>query len=182
MARQTDIKRGDLMKWTVAISVFLFVSTAVAQPTIGTITGTVTNPDGGAAAGVLVQAKHVASGMVHEAMTLATGQYTLSVQQGAYDLIVPAVESKFDRYEQKNVTVTAAQFFYADIRLQRRKSAMAGAWQFGRQAGYFRRVDLKSHTSFQLRFSAQLTIPYNGVLLQVRQSSRENSDVRKLLS
>lgn len=67
------------MKWSAAISVFLFVSTAVAQPTIGTITGTVTNPDGSAAAGVLVQAKHVPSGMVHETMTLETGQYTLSV-------------------------------------------------------------------------------------------------------
>ena len=127
------------MKWSAAISVFLFVSTAAAQPTIGTITGTVTNPDGGAAAGVLVQAKNVESGVVSDVMTSATGQYTLNVQAGNYDLIVPAVEAKFDRYEQKNLAVTAAQFLYADIRLQRRRNARAEAPPFGLRAGFVRR-------------------------------------------
>ena len=115
------------MKWSAVFGVFLFVSTAAAQPTIGTITGTVTNPDGSAASGVVVQAKNVENGTVHDVKTLETGQYTLNVPQGTYDLIVPAVESKSDRYEQKNVVVTAAQFFYADIRLRRGNGARAEA-------------------------------------------------------
>ncbi len=119
------------MKWPVAISVFLFlfVSTANAQPTIGTITGTVTNPDGSAAAGVLVQAKNVENGVVSDAMTSGSGQYTLNVPAGTYDLIVPAVAAKFDRYEQKNIAVTAAQFHYADIRLRRGNGAQAGPFR-----------------------------------------------------
>jgi hypothetical protein len=113
------------MNWSAVIGVFLFVSTAAAQPTIGTITGTVSTPDGNPATGILIQARHVESGMVHDARTGDGGQYTLSVPQGVYDLIVPAVESRFDRYERKNITVAAAQFFYADIKLERRGNASA---------------------------------------------------------
>jgi len=109
------------MKWRgIAVSLFLCASTAFAQSGPGTITGTLTDPDGGVVgAGAAVEAKNTVTGAITSATSLDTGDFTLSpLPAGTYDLTVPKLGVRFLRYVQPGIVVQAGQVFRADIRLE----------------------------------------------------------------
>ena len=93
------------------------LGTAFAQS--GTITGAITDPDGGAVANASVQAKNTATGKIYQASSLKDGKYTVSaLPAGSYELTVPPIGFTFEKLEQKNVTVQAAQTLRLDLKLK----------------------------------------------------------------
>src|SRR5437867_9794153 len=72
-----NIATGDSMTWSGIATSLLFVSVLFAQSDFGTMTGTITDPDGGAVAGAVVQAKHIAAGMFYKAESSRTGTFTM---------------------------------------------------------------------------------------------------------
>ena len=95
------------MKWSgIASALLLFASTLLAQNSLGTISGKITDPDGGNAAGVIVQAKQISTGMMFKTESLRTGHFTLSrLPAGSYELIVPITGFRFDSYSKKDINV-----------------------------------------------------------------------------
>ena len=108
-----------MTRGVIVISLFLFASAALAQGGPGTITGTVTDPDGGLISGATVQAKNTTTGMIYEAGTLRTGNFTLSeLPTGTYELSVPPIGFTFVRYVRQGIVVQAGQTLRTDIRLE----------------------------------------------------------------
>jgi hypothetical protein len=107
------------MKWSgIAIISFLFASVAFGQTGLGTITGAITDPDGGIVEGATVQAKNAETGKIYTAASSRTGGFTLSqLPAGSYEVSVPAVGFKFSRYTQKDIAVQAGQITRTDLRL-----------------------------------------------------------------
>ena len=94
---------------------FSFVS---AETGTGTLSGTVTDPDGQGVPTAPVQAKNVATGMVYKTAAVVKGSYTLSkLPAGTYDITVPPIGFTFPKYEQKGVSIQAAKTARVDIRL-----------------------------------------------------------------
>ena len=91
---------------------------AFAQPNTGSITGTVRDSDGGAVPTAQVQARNTVTGTVHQAISGAQGNFTLSrVPAGTYDITIPPIGFTFPKYEQKAVAVQAGQTSRLDIKL-----------------------------------------------------------------
>src|SRR5215510_6515960 len=104
---------------SIGATLIFFAAFAFAQDGRGTIGGTVTNPDGGAVAGALVQAQHMTSGVIYKAESSRTGTYAISdLPVGTYELLVPATGFTFDRYVKKGLLVQAGQTLRADVRLE----------------------------------------------------------------
>ena len=94
----------------IAMSIFLFAAAAFGQGGLGTMTGTVTDPDGGLVAGATVQAKDMTTGTIYKASTLRTGNFALSeLPAGTYELSVPGIGFTFVRYVRQNIVVQAGQ-------------------------------------------------------------------------
>jgi len=94
----------------------LFASAALAQNS-AILTGTVSDTDGKALAKAAIQAKNTATGAVYKGDSSATGAYTLArLPAGTYELLarVPGMLP----FEQKNITVDAAQTVRLNIQLQ----------------------------------------------------------------
>ena len=103
----------------IGATLIFFSALACAQDVRGTISGTVTNPDGGAVAGALVQAQHTTSGMIYKTESSGTGTYSISdLPAGTYELSVPAIGFTFDRCVKKRLPVEAGQTLLADIHLE----------------------------------------------------------------
>src|SRR6185312_4361651 len=99
-----------------AIVVCLLAVRVLAQT--GSLSGTVTDPDGGGVPTAPVQARNVATGEVYKSVAIAKGSYTLSkLPAGIYDITVPPIGFTFNKYEQKGVTIQAAKSSRLDIRL-----------------------------------------------------------------
>jgi hypothetical protein len=82
----------------VALAVF-----AVARAQAGSITGSITDPDGGAVPKAVVQATQVESGKVFTAVSVK-GSYTLSnLPAGTYDVMVPPVGFSYARLQKKGI-------------------------------------------------------------------------------
>src|SRR5580704_3819985 len=97
---------------------FGLVSLVSAQTGTGSLTGTVTDPDGQGVFAAAVQAKNLATGMVYKTAATAEGSYTLSkLPPGTYDITVPPIGFTFPRYEQKGVAIKAAQTARLEIHL-----------------------------------------------------------------
>jgi hypothetical protein len=89
-----------------------------AQGSPGSITGVITDPDGGVVPTVPIQARN-AAGMVYEVTTSPAGSYTLAgLPAGTYQLLVPAVGFTLDKLERKDVRVQAGQTLRLDIQMQ----------------------------------------------------------------
>jgi hypothetical protein len=102
-----------------AISILLLVSPAFAQGGRGVITGTVTDPDGGAVAGASIQVKHVSTGMIHKQQTSRGGSFTVSsLPAGTYELLIPTIGFTFRPYVKKDIIVQTGQTVRADARLE----------------------------------------------------------------
>ena len=83
----------------------------------GTITGTVTDPVDAVVPGAAVAATNTESGTKYEAVTTATGNYTVvQVPAGTYDVSVEM--AGFSRYVQRGIRIFATQTARIDVRLQ----------------------------------------------------------------
>ena len=99
-----------------AIVVCLLAVRVLAQT--GSLSGTVTDPDGGGVPTAPVQARNVATGTIYKSVAIAKGSYTLSkLPAGTYDITVPPIGFTFNKYEQKGVIIQAAKTSRVDIRL-----------------------------------------------------------------
>jgi hypothetical protein len=102
------------MRWFV-ISVWV-AAAAVAQTS--SISGLITDPDGGVVKDAVVEAKNTANGSVVRGTTSARGEYALRVAAGTYDLAVPMPCCQWSSYSKSNLTVGAGQALHLDIRVQ----------------------------------------------------------------
>jgi hypothetical protein len=89
------------------------------QDRVGSIIGTITDPDGRAVVNAPVQASDIATATVYRATTSASGSYTLAkLPVGTYTLVVPDVGFTLVRFERKGILVQAAPMLRMDIRLE----------------------------------------------------------------
>lgn len=108
------------MKWgRIAVGLLWFGSVAFAQGGLGTITGTITDPNGEVVQGATVRARDTATGTVYTAGSLRTGSFTVSqLPAGSYELSIPRIGFRFRRYTQKDIAVQTGQTVRVDLRLQ----------------------------------------------------------------
>ncbi|HSW51078.1 MAG TPA: carboxypeptidase-like regulatory domain-containing protein, partial [Bryobacteraceae bacterium] len=89
----------------------------LAQTDRGTITGTVTDPQGAVVPGASVSLKNVATGADYPTVSTGTGNYTVpALPAGRYSLTVAA--PGFNRYIQEGITVQVAQTARIDVVLK----------------------------------------------------------------
>ena len=101
------------------VSLLWLAAAAAAQGVLGTITGAITNPDGGVVAAAPIQLRHVETGQLHNTSSSANGSYTLpGLPAGTYELAIPEIGFSFARYERKNIMLAAAQTLRLDLRLE----------------------------------------------------------------
>ncbi|MBV9267904.1 MAG: carboxypeptidase regulatory-like domain-containing protein, partial [Acidobacteriaceae bacterium] len=88
-----------------SILLLLCCSVVMAQRDLGTITGTVTDPQGSAVANAKVTITNDATGVTSDTVTTDTGSFTRpALNPGTYTVTVEA--PGFQRAEQKNVLVS----------------------------------------------------------------------------
>ena len=96
----------------------MFCLSVVSLAQTGTLTGTVTDPDGQGVSTAPIQARNVTTGVIYKTTAVAKGAYSLAkLPAGAYDITVPPISFTFNKYEQKGVMIRAAQTSRIDIRL-----------------------------------------------------------------
>jgi Carboxypeptidase regulatory-like domain/TonB-dependent Receptor Plug Domain len=95
----------------------LLPSRANAQSTGGRIRGTVTDPSGGAVAGVKVTLINEGTNTSREAQTSATGEYLfLEVPVGSYEIDI--VGTGFKKYQRKGIVLVLNEIASVDVTLQ----------------------------------------------------------------
>src|ERR1700751_1676788 len=93
------------------------VAPAYAQETTATLLGTVTDSTGGTVPGVAIQAASNATNVTREAVTDASGAYSLpNLPPGVYR--VTASKTGFQASRAENVTLQVEQVARLDIKLQ----------------------------------------------------------------
>src|SRR5689334_10226082 len=98
----------------VTSSLLLLSTVAPAQRDLGTVTGTVTDPQGAAIANANVSIVEDATGVVSDTVTNEAGQYTRpTLKPGIYTVTVEA--TGFQKAVQKNVIVVPGQPVAVDI-------------------------------------------------------------------
>lgn len=107
-----------MKKLLLALALVGLVATpAFAQSSTGAIVGRVTDPDGAALPGVMVNAANTATGLSRTAVTTADGSYRIAaLPAGSYD--VKAQISGFSTYTQEGVVVNVATERTVDIALK----------------------------------------------------------------
>src|SRR5689334_15332122 len=111
------MRRYCMRSLLLALCIVLFAWTAFAQGDRGTITGTISDPQGAVLANAPVQARNADTGTVYQAATTATGNYTFAeLPFGQYEVVV--VAPGFKRYVRQNLTVQVAQTLRVDITLE----------------------------------------------------------------
>jgi hypothetical protein len=106
------------MKTIATYSICTLVSAlALAQGQLATLSGVITDPDGGAVPTVPIRAMD-AAGKMYEAVTSSSGAYTLErLPAGTYQVVVPQVGFTLDKFERKDVVVRAGEAGHLDIRM-----------------------------------------------------------------
>lgn len=100
-----------------AICLTLLAGSAFAQTALGTLTGTVTDPQQAPVPKVEVVAKNLGTALLYKATTNESGTYVIpNVPAGAYE--VTAKGAGFKQTRQTGVTVEVAQRFRLDLALQ----------------------------------------------------------------
>ncbi len=94
----------------------LFAVAAFGQGDRGSITGTITDPQGAASANASIDVKNTATGEVFHGGTSSTGNYVISVPTGIYELTVQA--PGFKKYVRSNIEVAVATATRQDVTLQ----------------------------------------------------------------
>ncbi|MCU1335206.1 MAG: Cna B-type protein [Bryobacterales bacterium] len=102
---------------TAAVCLFVFSLTAFAQSDRGSITGVVSDPAGAVVANAPVEAKNAETGVVSQAASTATGNYTLQqLPAGTYEITVNV--PGFKKYIRTGLTVQALQTLRIDVTLE----------------------------------------------------------------
>src|SRR5579875_2697571 len=106
------------MRIGVALVCLLSVALRVfGQAATGSITGTVTDPTGAVVAAVPVEAKNTETGLVYQAATTATGNYTIAqLPVGTYEISINA--PGFKMYFHNNLALPAGATLKEDVTLQ----------------------------------------------------------------
>jgi hypothetical protein len=91
---------------------------AVAWAQMGTLTGTIADPEGDGVPTAPIEARNASTGTIYRTVAIAKGTYTLAkLPAGTYDITIPPISFTFNKYEQKGVVIRAAQTAKLDIRL-----------------------------------------------------------------
>jgi hypothetical protein len=91
---------------------------AAAWVQAGSMTGSITDPGGGAVPKAEVQAMQLETGKVFSAAASANGSYTLSnLPAGTYDVMVPPVGFSYARLQKKGIALKASQNLRLDLRV-----------------------------------------------------------------
>ena len=98
-------------------SIFLCAWAAMAQSDRGTITGTISDPAGAVVANAAVEARNVATGVLYQAASTATGNYTIAeLPAGTYEVSVTV--PGFKKYTRQGLTVEVNLTERIDITLE----------------------------------------------------------------
>lgn len=98
-------------------SLLLVAAALHAQTTLGTITGRVLDPSGGAVVSASIAATNTATGLVYKTTTNSAGNYVLQqLALGDYDVTVEA--PGFRKYVRKNVVLMVAQTVTLEVALE----------------------------------------------------------------
>jgi hypothetical protein len=108
----------EKLRFTIIIACLcVLVCATFAQSDRGTITGTVSDPDGAVVAGAPVEAKQLETGAVYQTASSTTGNYTLSqLPTGTYELTVTV--SGFKKSVRQNLFLPVAQTLRIDVVLE----------------------------------------------------------------
>jgi hypothetical protein len=99
------------------VCLFVFVLGAFAQGDRGTITGVISDPAGAVVANAAIEARNQATGVVSQAASTATGNYTLAqLPTGTYEINVNV--GGFKKYTRTGLIVQALQTLRVDIPLE----------------------------------------------------------------
>ena len=98
-------------------AMLLGILNAVALAQSAILTGTVTDPDGGAVKDALLQFKSTASSAVVRATSSSKGEYSLSLAAGTFDLTVVMPCCQYGAFNQPGMTIRAGETRRLDIRL-----------------------------------------------------------------
>src|SRR5215472_10038812 len=102
----------SVFTWLILSASLLF-----AQSDRGTVTGTVTDPAGAVIASASIVARNIETGVVYQAATSGTGNYTIAaLPVGTYEVSVTV--SGFKKYTRAGLQVGVAQTLRADIALE----------------------------------------------------------------
>jgi len=108
------------MRGSIFVALTLLIAgPAFAQGGRGSISGTLTSPDGDPVPGAHVQVKSVSSGVILDTETSRTGRYTVAdLPAGTYELSVPVIGFTFSPFSRKDLLLQAGQTLRADVRLE----------------------------------------------------------------
>ncbi len=99
-----------------AVCSFAIACTAFAQSDRGTITGTIADPAGAVVASAAIEVRNAETGAVYQSGSSATGNYTVQVPTGTYELTVNV--AGFKKYVRQNLVIPVAQTVRIDIGLE----------------------------------------------------------------
>src|SRR5215471_3424447 len=101
----------------VVLCLALFGSAVFAQSDRGTITGTISDPAGALVANAPIEARNVETGVLYQAESSSTGNFTLvQLPVGTYELSVTV--PGFKKYIRQNIAVEVAQTVRIDVALE----------------------------------------------------------------
>ena len=104
------------MRNKVAACLFGVSLAAFAQSDRGTITGTVVDPAGALVANAAIEVRNVQTSAIYQVGTSGTGNYTVEVPTGRYEVSVTA--AGFKRYVRPNIVVPVEQTLRIDANLE----------------------------------------------------------------
>ncbi len=98
------------------VCLFAFGLAVFAQNSIGTITGTISDPAGAVVPGATIEVKNSDTGAVYRGGASATGNYVNPVPVGKYSLTVTV--TGFKKYVRQNLEVVVATDTRQDVALE----------------------------------------------------------------
>jgi Carboxypeptidase regulatory-like domain len=101
---------------TALACVLLFALAVYGQTNRGSITGTVTDQQGGVAPNAGIDVKNVDTGEIFHGGTSSTGNYVIPVPNGKYEMTVTV--PGFKKYVRANIEVVTATDTREDVRLE----------------------------------------------------------------
>ncbi len=102
--------------WGVFAWLFVFGLAAFGQSDQGSITGTITDPQGGVTPNASIDARNVDTGAIFHGGTSSTGNYVIQLPAGKYELTVTV--PGFKKYVRANIQVVTASATRQDIKLE----------------------------------------------------------------
>jgi hypothetical protein len=98
----------------------LFVASLLSYPAFGqsgSISGAITDPDGGVVKDAVVQARNSATGQMIRVTSSAEGEYRIELQPGIYEIAVPMPCCQWGSFSQKDIAVEGGKPRRLDIHL-----------------------------------------------------------------